>query len=188
MITISDLVSEYGKRAVQLLFSAVPLLLVAAGMPFARSATQHLSTAATALEQPSTTWTACTLFSKLELEEIVAVPLKDGEARGNRDTGSACFFGGKSGGRVVVLLRRVPNAAWSSEQVQRMEAAALQGSYHDVPGIGDRSFLFDMHAAGAAMCIFRGDFYLEISVLGLEAVANASSAVERLASKAVTRF
>src|SRR5664279_5991615 len=51
---------------------------------------------------------------------------------------------------------------WTSEQVKRMHDNRC--TFREVPGIGDRSFLYDMRATGAALCVFRSDYYLQISV------------------------
>ena len=187
MVAIEGSSKAPSRRVHRLFFPAAGIFLAAFGMPLPRMASiQDLSTAFTAADRPSMTWTACTLLSRPELEEIVTVPLTDGEAGGKVAT--ACLFGAKSGGRVVVVLHAIPTSAWSSEQVERMEQGAREGSYREVPELGDRSFLFDMGARGAAICVFRGDYYLQISVFGLGAAPKLAPAVERLARRAVVRL
>jgi hypothetical protein len=46
--------------------------------------------------------------------------------------------------------------------------------------LGDRSFFFDMGEAGAALCIFRGEYYVQFSVFRMRRASSVHPALERL--------
>lgn len=136
----------------------------------------------------SSAWTPCTLLAKPELEAAFAASLRDGAPRGTIENPFACLFRGGEDARVVVVIRTVPNTAWSSAQIQRMQPATHGGGFHTVDGIGRPSFLLDLGAAGAALCVFDHDYYLQISAFGLGTAAQVAPAIESLARSAVKRL
>ena len=91
------------------LFLVALVLLAPSAMPSRRAALA-------ASAAPSVPPTACTLLSRPELEARVAVSLKNGQARSRAGSATACLFVERSGGRVVVLVRRIPSGPWLSEQ------------------------------------------------------------------------
>ena len=98
-------------------------------------------------------------------------------------TGSitSCLFAGRHGGRVVILVRRIPARDWVNEQVARMNRGVRLGTYREVPGIGERSFLYSIRASGAVLCIFGSEYYLQISLDGLVKHSQITTVLAKLA-------
>ncbi|MBZ5728979.1 MAG: hypothetical protein LAP87_28875 [Acidobacteriia bacterium] len=118
----------------------------------------------------------------------MAAPLHEGQERVRNGAATSCSFAAEFGGHIVIMARRVAGGSWSAQQIERMQRESGHGGFRDFPGLGDRSFLFDLHTAGALLCVFRGGYYLQISVFGMGDAAQVSSAVERLARLALARL
>lgn len=109
---------------------------------------------------------ACALLSRPEIEGIVNAGLSQGEPRVQAGAATMCRFTGKRGGVVTILIRRIPGEDWVSRQIERMSRS--WPTFREAPGIGERSFLYDMKEAGAVLCVFRGDYYIQISLVRME--------------------
>jgi len=105
----------------------------------------------------------------------------------NIGTVTSCSFPIKDGGSITVLFRRNADRAWIAEQEQRMKMGAQYGSFRPVDGLGERAFVLDMHAAGAALCVFRADYYLQVSVFKAGDAATVLPRVEKLVKAALAR-
>jgi hypothetical protein len=68
-----------------------------------------------------------------------------------------------------------------------MKMGALYGSFRPVEGLGERAFVLDMHGAGAALCVFRTDYYLQVSVFKAGDAAAVLPRVEKLVKAALAR-
>ena len=130
----------------------------------------------------------CTLLSRVEIEEAIGTPVKEGVSRLRNGTHTHCSFAGAHGGQVVILVRRTPTADWVSEQVGRMRGGSQFGTYREVPQIGDRSFLYEMHGKGGILCVFGADYYLQISLFRLGEDSQTPAALRKLARIAMARL
>ena len=129
---------------------------------------------------------ACDLLSRPEIERIVSAGLSQGEPRVQAGAATMCRFTGKRGGVVTILIRRIPGEDWVSRQIERM--SRNWPTFREVPGIGDRSFLYDMKEAGAALCAFRGDYYIQVSVFRMGEASAVLPATEELAKRALAHI
>lgn len=141
--------------------------------------------AATAPKRPGDL-TACALLSRSEVEEAASARLSEGQSRTQTGTTTTCWFNGKNSAIVALLIRRVPQGKWMSEQMERMHRS--NPAFREMPGIGDRSFLHDMGKTGAALCIFRGQYYLQISVFRMGESSEVAPVLKKLAGIALARF
>jgi uncharacterized membrane protein len=143
------------------------------------------STPATA---PAGDSNACALLSGLDVEKAVGVPVKDGLPRLRIGSLTSCRFATERGGEVGILVRSLPGADWLSAQEGRMNRGVRIGSYREVTGIGDRSFLYDMRSAGAVLCIFGAEYYLQISLLRTAENSRTPAVLRKLATTALQRL
>jgi len=120
----------------------------------------------------SATPIGCSLISPSEIETATGIPVAPGIARIRSATLVSCSFAAERGGEIQVLVRRAPTRQWISGQIARMQ----QGAYREVPGIGERSFLYTLPDV-AVVCVFRSDSYLQISVSGLRERAPSRAAL-----------
>jgi hypothetical protein len=102
------------------------------------------------------------------------------------ESASACRFTVKGGGLIMVVMRRPGRRDWMSEQIARM--ASYPQRFHDLNGIGDRSFLFDMTEKDAALCIFHADRYIQVSAFGVAQPSKLLPALVALGGKILSRF
>src|SRR3954452_2981190 len=100
--------------------------------------------ASTPAATPSGALHACALLSRLDVVEAVGVPVGDGLPRWGSGSLTSCWFATGRDGEVGILLRRLPDADWLSAQAGRMNQGVRIGSYREVAGIGDRSYLYEM--------------------------------------------
>ena len=132
--------------------------------------------------------TACALLLRSDVVEAVGVPVAEGVTQiVDRDV-TSCSFAGERGGQVAILVRRVPARDWVSEQVARMTRAVQLGSYREVPGIGHRSFLYYLPGAGAVLCVFGLDYYLQVSLFHMGEDSRIPAILQKLAITALVRF
>jgi hypothetical protein len=129
---------------------------------------------------------ACTLLSQADVEQAVGAAINSGEHRLAIESASACRFTIEGGGLIVVVVRRPSRPDWTSEQIARM--ASYPQRFHEVNGIGDRSFLFDMTEKAAALCIFRADHYIQVSAFGVAQPSKLLPALVALGEKILSRF
>ncbi|MGB7762489.1 MAG: hypothetical protein WBL61_21825, partial [Bryobacteraceae bacterium] len=95
----------------------------------------------------------------------------------------SCLFTAGTGGTVSILLRRNASADWIAEQRRRMTGP---GSFRRVSGVGDSAFVLDHLERGAALCVFLGEDYLQISVFRLGGASSVLPAAEELARQALS--
>ena len=110
--------------------------------------------------------------------------VRSAERRAMTGGSSVCRYGVGDGGILTVVVRRVP-ARWAAEQIERM--AKNPERYREAE-LGDRSFLFDMGEAGAALCIFQGEYYVQLSVFRMGRASSVRPVLERLAVTALERL
>jgi hypothetical protein len=128
---------------------------------------------------------ACGLLSTLEVAEAVGTPLKVGVSRWSTGTLTGCSFAGERDGKVAILVRRAPAADWVSEQAGRMTRGVRFGTYREVPGIGYRSFFYDMQRKCAVLCVFGVGYYLQVSLVRQGADSRTPAVLQRLAGIAL---
>jgi len=136
--------------------------------------------------QQSVAPAACSLLSRAEIEQTVGAGVSPGEYRLVGETATACRFAAKGGGVIAILVRRIPGRSWAAEQIGRMVSNPRR--FREVFGIGDRSFLYDMMATGAGLCVFHADYYVEVSAFRIGESSTISPALETLARTALARF
>jgi hypothetical protein len=128
---------------------------------------------------------ACTLLSQAEIEQAVGAVINSGENRLTIDGASACRFTIKGGGLITVVVRSPSRPDWISEQIARM--ASHPQRFHEVNGIGDRSFLLDMTEKAAALCVFHADHFIQVSAFGVAQPSKFLPALVALVEKVVSR-
>lgn len=138
--------------------------------------------------QPSAAPSACSLLAREAAEQALGASLGEARVRLDNGTVSSCTFPIKRGGSVSILLRRNAGQAWIAEQVQRMKLGIGQGSFRPVDGLEGQAFLLDMRDSGAALCVFRPDYYLQVSVFKAGAAINVFPVAVKLAKAALTRL
>ena len=69
-----------------------------------------------------------------------------------------------------------------------MKTGARYGSFHPVAGLEQQAFELDLRDAGAALCVFGADYYLQVSVFNAGAAATVFPGAEKLAKAALTRL
>jgi hypothetical protein len=129
--------------------------------------------------------TACQLLSPAEVEHALHVPVGAGSPRVNSELVTSCLFTADGGGTISILLRRNPPADWIAEQRQRMTNS---GSFRPVSGVGGSAFGLDSREQGAALCVFLGEYYLQISVFRLGNAGTVLPVAEELARQARSRL
>jgi hypothetical protein len=129
---------------------------------------------------------ACELLSQTDIERAIATVVNTAERRLAVESASDCRFTLRGGGMISVLVRRPARPGWSTEQVARMTSSPQR--FHEIAGIGDRAFVFDMTEKGSALCVFRGDYYVQVSAFGIANPATFPPALAALARKPLTRF
>ena len=129
--------------------------------------------------------TACRLLSAMEVENVVRVRVGQGSPRVNTERVSACFFEAGGIGTVSVLLRRNTSKDWIADQKRRMSGP---GSFRPTGGLGDAAFVLDAREKGAAICVFQGGYYLQVSVFRLGGARAVQPAAEALARMALARL
>lgn len=149
---------------------------------FISAAALAASIAPAQLEQRSS---ACALLSRLDVERATGIPVREGVPQLNTGTLTSCSFSAERGGRVTILVRRIPAANWSSEQIVRMTRGVRLGTWSDVHGIGARSFLYKLPHEGGVLCVFGGAYYLQVSMLRITEPSRAPAALEKLARHAL---
>lgn len=140
-----------------------------------------LVAASIASAQPARQSSACALLSKLDIERATGIPVRDGVPQLNTGTLTSCSFSAERGGRVTILVRRIPAANWSSEQIARMTRGVRLGTWSEMQGIGDRSFLYRLPHEGGVLCVFGGAYYLQISMLRIGEPSGTPAALKQLA-------
>jgi hypothetical protein len=131
--------------------------------------------------------TACALLSGPDVVDAVGTRVGEGVTRIVNPDVTSCSFAGERGGQVAILVRRAPASDWVSEQIARMTRGVQFGTYREVPGIGKRSFLYNVRSAGAVLCVFGPRYYLQVSLFHMGEDSRIPSILERLATSALAR-
>ena len=129
--------------------------------------------------------TACALLSRIEVESAGGTPVAEGELRFETADVSRCQFNAQGGGKVAILVRRVPSATWISEQIERMDRGVRLGTYRAVSSAADRSFLLNLRPESSVLCVFAGNYYLQVSLLGIGGPSRAGTITQQLAGIAL---
>jgi hypothetical protein len=131
---------------------------------------------------------ACSLLEREAAEQAFGASLGEARLGVNNGTVTTCSFPVKGGGRISILFRRHAGRAWIKEHEQRMNMGVRYGSFHPAAGLGGHAFVLDMRQSGAALCVFRADYYLQVSVFNAGAAAEVFPGVEKLARVALARL
>jgi hypothetical protein len=161
--------------------------LAFAGIAFLASALSS-ALASTPAAAPRGALNACDLLSRLDVGEAMGVPVRDGLPRWGSGSLTSCWFAAGPDGEVGILLRRLPDADWLSAQAGRMDLGVGIGSYREVAGIGDRSYLYELRSAGAVLCIFGAGYYLQISLFRAAENSRTPPVLRKLATIALRRL
>jgi hypothetical protein len=141
------------------------------------------------IARPAGAWqnnapSACMLLSQAEIQQAVGAVINSGENRLTIEGASACRFTIKGGGLITVVVRSPSRPDWISEQIARM--ASHPQRFHEVNGIGDRSFLLDMTEKAAALCVFHADHYTQVSAFGVAQPSKLLPALVALVEKGLS--
>jgi len=143
----------------------------------------------TGAAQQSAMPAACGLLEREAVEQVFGASVGDARMAGSSAAVTNCLFPIKgSGGSISILLRTNPGRAWIAEQEQRMKMGVRYGTYRAAAGPEGKAFVLDMRDAGAALCVIRADYYLQVSVFRAGAAATVLPSVERLAAAALSRL
>jgi hypothetical protein len=124
----------------------------------------------------------------VQIERALGTAIGEGRPGIQSGTVSTCSFAVPHGGVLSILLRRHAAPAWMAEQEQRMNGAIPYGRFRPVAASGGRSFVLDFDSGGAAICLFRADYYLQVSLFRAGASPTALPKAEMVAKTAVTRL
>ena len=138
-----------------------------------------------AMAQPSD---ACSLLPRGVVESAVGTSVGPGRTGIDNRVASSCSFPIKGAGSVSVLVRRSTETGWIAAQQQRMNRGVQLGTYRSVDGLGEPAFVFDMQNSGAALCVFHGNSYLQVSIFDAGRSLAVLPAVERLTRAALARL
>lgn len=141
----------------------------------------------TASAQPSTTQPYCPL-SRDAVEQAFGASIGEARVGVHNRTVTTCSFPIEGGGSLSILLRRNAGRAWIAEQEQRMNGSVRHGRFYPVAGLGGEAFMLDMRAAGAVLCVFRGNDYVQVSVFKAGAAATVFPGAEKVARATLTRL
>ena len=151
------------------------------------SAAYGLAAIPTGRAQLSAAPGACSLLAKEAVEQALGTSVGEARMGANNGTVTSCSFPIKGGGSISVLFRRNAERAWIAEQEQRMNRGVRYGSFRPVDGLGEQAFVLDLRAAGAALCVFRTDYYLQVSVFKAGDAAAVLPGMEKLVKAALAR-
>lgn len=158
----------------------------AVGAAFLAAAAAPLLGAQTISAHPALA-AACGLLSRADVAEAVA-PVGEGLPRTLGRDVTSCLFAAERGGQVTLLVHRIPPGAWMFEQIERMKRGVQLGTYREVHGIGDRSFLYLPQSEAGVLCVFHGGYYLQVSMLRMARAVRRPAALESLAIRALARL
>ena len=120
---------------------------------------------------------ACSLLSRMSVEEAFGLRFAEGEPRLAVDGVKACSFTAQHGPRVMVVIRRAPSADWERKQISRMNL----GAYREVSGFGRRAYLYTSGGRNTVLCAFGDESYVQISWTGTESHAGNPEALFKIA-------
>jgi hypothetical protein len=123
---------------------------------------------------------ACTIVSKVEIEQALGLKLKDGvkdPKMQNAGVLSSCDYGAGANGQVGVLLRRNSVKYVPGTEKAEFEKQGMKLTY--IKGLGTTAAFMDMFGMGTGLIVFRGDYdYLQVSAMMTD--VNAKVLTERL--------
>jgi hypothetical protein len=143
-----------------------------------------LSATSLAARNPALT-TACNLLSASDVQEVVQLQSDQGSTRINAGILTSCTFRIVGGGSVSVLLRHDDSGTWVVSQRRRMTGAP---DIRPIDGMGGSAFVLDLHDSGAALCVYRGNYYLQVSVVRLGSSDRVLPTVQELARRALANL
>jgi hypothetical protein len=129
--------------------------------------------------------TACELVTAGEVSRTLHVGVGHGRLRIHSRHMSSCSFPIRKGGSVAILLHRGASKEWVS---WRRDTVSSRATFRPVNGIADPAFVLDRHNDGAALYVFSGEFYLQISVSRPGGADTAVAAAEELTRDALWRL
>jgi hypothetical protein len=130
---------------------------------------------------------ACTLLSRLEVGEAAGTTVGEGELRLRTATTTRCMFARSDGGNAALLVRRIPSEDRESEQREHFQRGVQFGAYREMAGIGDRAFSRQI-GQGSVLCVFVGEYYLQVSLFRMGEGPWASANLKKLARRAIARL
>jgi len=130
---------------------------------------------------------ACTLLSRLEVGEAAGATVGGGEFHLMNPAVTRCLFPGGAGGNAAILVRRIPSEDWESEQREHFQRGVQFGAYREMAGIGDRAFSRQI-GQGSVLCVFVGEYYLQVSLFRMGEGPWASANLKKLARRAIARL
>lgn len=128
---------------------------------------------------------ACALLSRRTMEVTSGVPVAEGAPGLNSQSLASCSFAGQHGGEAMILVRWAPTGDWVTEQIARMKRGVGFGTYREVPGIGEQSFLYTIRASGAVLCVFGSGYYLQVSLYRIVENSQITTALAKLANLSI---
>jgi hypothetical protein len=128
---------------------------------------------------------ACDLLSQSDVQQVLQAQSDDGSPRVNAGILTSCTFRITGGGMVSILLRHDVARTWSASQRRRMTTAE---NFRVLDGFGDSAFVLDLHQSGAALCAYRGNYYLQVSIIRLGVSDHVLPATEELARRALANL
>ena len=152
------------------------------------SAAYGLVAIPTGSAQPPAAPNACSLLAREAVEQAFGASVGEARVGVNNGTVTSCSFPIKGGGSISILFRRNADRAWIAAQEKRMTMGVRYGRIHPVAGLGEQAFVLDLRHAGAALCVFRTDYYLQVSAFHAGAVATVLPGMEKLAKAALARL
>ena len=130
---------------------------------------------------------ACALLSRSEVGKAVGTTVGEGESRIIAATFTRCLFSEANGGNAAVLVRHIPSNTWESEQRGRFQRGVQLATYYKIEGIGDQAY-FAKVGQGSVLCVFTGEYYVQISLFRMREASGVPGPLERLAQSALARL
>ncbi len=130
---------------------------------------------------------ACALLSRLEVGQAAGTTVGEGELRLRTATLTRCMFARRDGANAALMVRRIPSGNWESEQRGYFQRGVQFGAYREMAGIGDRAFSRQI-GQGSVLCVFVGEYYLQVSLFRMGEGSRASASLEKLARSALARL
>jgi hypothetical protein len=128
---------------------------------------------------PAHAQSACDLLSRSDIQQVIGTAGEGGRSQVNTGVVSTCVFDFGGDGRIAVLVRHHARRDWILAQSGRMAS-----QFRSVEGLGDRAYRLHLQA-GAALCIYRGEDYLQVSALRTK---GADRLAEELARRILSRL
>jgi hypothetical protein len=134
---------------------------------------------------------ACTVVSKVEIEQVLGLKLKDGAKKPNMQNPgvlSTCDYALDGGGEVSVLIRQNARKYVPGTEKAEFEKQGMKLRY--ITGLGTTAAFIDMFGMGTGLIVFRGDYdYVQLSAMSTGVDAKAlPDRLEKLARLVLERW